>query len=65
MTKRFSLVPECNVFLQCCITRVPVCYFSYKLPGCKIITDSDLQVQNYKNEGQLKLKLQQLWAIAL
>ena len=29
------------------------------------ITDSDLQIQNYKNEVQLKLKLHQLWRIAL
>ena len=31
----------------------------------KIITDSDLQIQNYKIEVQLKLKLHQLWRIAL
>ena len=31
----------------------------------KIITDSDLQIQNYKNEVQLKLKVHQLWRIAL
>ena len=29
------------------------------------ITDSDLQIQNYKNEVQLKLKLHQLWRTAL
>ena len=29
------------------------------------ITDSDLQIQNYKNEVQLKLKPHQLWRIAL
>ena len=28
-------------------------------------TDSDLQVQNYKNEVQLKLKLHQLWRIVV
>ena len=28
------------------------------------ITDSDLQIQTYKNEVQLKLKLHQLWRIA-
>ena len=27
---------------------------------CYIFTDSDLQIQNYKNEVQLKLKLHQL-----
>ena len=27
---------------------------------CYIITDRDLQIQNYKNEVQLKLKLHQL-----
>ena len=27
---------------------------------CYIITDSDLRIQNYKNEVQLKLKLHQL-----
>ena len=31
----------------------------------KIITDSDLQIQNYKIEVQLKLKVHQLWRIAL
>ena len=31
----------------------------------KIITDSDLQIQNYKTEVQLKLKLHQLRRIAL
>ena len=32
---------------------------------CLIITDSDLQIQNYKNEVQLKLKLHQLRRTAL
>ena len=31
----------------------------------KIISDSYLQIQNYKNEAQLKPKLHQLWRIAL
>ena len=31
----------------------------------KIITDSDLQIQNYKFEVELKPKLHQLWRIAL
>ena len=31
----------------------------------KIITGSDLQIQNYKIEVQLKPKLHQLWRIAL
>ena len=31
----------------------------------KIITDSDLQIQNYQTKVQLKPKLQQLWRIAL
>ena len=31
----------------------------------KIIVDSDLQIQNYKIEVQLKQKLHQLWTIAL
>ena len=31
----------------------------------KIITDSDLQIQNYKIEVQLKPKLHQLWRITL
>ena len=31
----------------------------------KIITDSDLQIQNYKIEVELKPKLHQLWRIAL
>ena len=31
----------------------------------KIITDSDLQIQNYKTEVQLKPKLHQLWWISL
>ena len=31
----------------------------------KIITDSDLQIQNYKIEVELKPKLHQLWTIAL
>ena len=31
----------------------------------KIIRDSDLQIQNYKIEMQLKPKLHQLWRIAL
>ena len=31
----------------------------------KVITDSDLQTQNYKTEVELKPKLHQLWRIAL
>ena len=31
----------------------------------KIIVDSDLQIQNYKIEVQLKQKLHKLWTIAL
>ena len=31
----------------------------------KIITDSDLQIQNYKTEVQRKPKPHQLWRIAL
>ena len=31
----------------------------------KIITDSDLQIQNYKIEVELRPKLHQLWRIAL
>ena len=27
---------------------------------CYVVTDSDLQIQNYKNEVQLKLRLHQL-----
>ena len=30
ITKRFSLVRECNVFLQCCITPVPVRQTKFK-----------------------------------
>ena len=60
ITKRFSLVRECNVFLQCYIlTLGPV------RQCLKIITDGYLQIQNYKIEMQLKPKLHQLWRIAL
>ena len=52
IAKRVSLVHECSVFLQCCITLGPARQFSF--------TDSDLQIQNYKNEVQLKLKLHKL-----
>ena len=31
----------------------------------KVITDSDLQTQNYETEVELKPKLHQLWRIAL
>ena len=102
ITKLFSLVRECNVFLQCCITlslilrrrrslavpslpslrelRVGTANDFGRLrirlyhpgpsswvffAGCWIITDNDLQIQNYKNEVQLKLKLHQLGRIAL
>ena len=44
MTKRFSIVRECNVFLQCCITLGPARQFSLQ----NVITD------------QLKLKLHEL-----
>ena len=53
ITKRFSLVRECNVFLQCCILTLGPTRHSFKRwLFCKI-------------EMQLKPKLHQLWRIAL
>ena len=60
ITKRFSLVRECNDFLQCCILTL-----GPARQCLKIITDGYLQIQNYKIEMQLKPKLHQLWRIAL
>ena len=56
MTKRFSLVVKCNVFLQCCITLGPQSLV-FVAECLKIIADSHLQIQNYKTEVQLKPKL--------
>ena len=62
MTKPFSFVRECNVFLQCSAMHSSLVIFA----GClKIITDSDLQIKHYKIEVQLKPKPHQLQRTAL
>ena len=64
MTKRFSLVCECNVFSAMLYHTGPSSLVFF-VECLKIITDSDLQIQNYKIEVLLKPKLHQLWRIAL
>ena len=64
MTKRFSLVREFNVFSEMLYHPGPssLVFFAECF---KIITDSNLQIQSYKIQVQLKPKLHQLWRIAL
>ena len=57
MTKRFSLVRECNAFLQCCITLGPARQFSLQNVKLSRIVTYRSKIMS---EMQLKLKLHKL-----
>ena len=57
----FIFVPKCDGFLQCFVMLGPARSLA-SLAGWKIVTNSD---QISKNGLQLKLKLPQLWRIAM